>query len=353
MKPDPGRIETDKKLAEIERKVKRVYTDAEKDLRKKMDEYFKSFESKDKRKLDQLRRGVITQEEYRKWRFGQLAVGARWQEMLNSVSADLANYQKIAKSIVNGYMPEVYCINANYVNYDIENRLRIETSFSLYSREAVEYILRDEPELLAPPGTQMLDKIATGRAIKWEKGQIQSAVTQAILQGESNPNLATRIAKDLCVSDRKSAIRYARTATTFAENAGRDDSFHRLAGLGIKLKKQWIATLDVRTREAHRELDGQSVPLDKPFKNSLGKIMRPGDPTCRIGAQIWNCRCGMIADLEGFENDASDLSLRNTSKMEGMSYEEWKRGKMKAQDIETPDKIAKIMRARYAREYAK
>jgi hypothetical protein len=38
MKPDPGRIETDKKLAEIERKVKRVYTDAEKDLRKKMDE---------------------------------------------------------------------------------------------------------------------------------------------------------------------------------------------------------------------------------------------------------------------------------------------------------------------------
>jgi uncharacterized protein with gpF-like domain len=165
--------------------------------------------------------------------------------------------------------------------------------------------------------------------------------------------MATRIADKLCVGERKTAIRYARTAVTGAENTGRDDAFHRMAGLGIKLKKQWIATLDARTRYAHRELDGQSVPLDQPFKNSIGKIMKPGDPQCRDGANIWNCRCGMIADLEGFENDASDLSLRNTKKLGNMTYEEWKTQHGKSQDILMPDKVAAIMRARYIREYQK
>ena len=41
-----------------------------------------------------------------------------------------------------------------------------------------------------------------------------------------------------------SAIRTARTATTAAQNAGRMDSYHAAEGMGIKLKKEWLATLD-------------------------------------------------------------------------------------------------------------
>ena len=55
-----------------------------------------------------------------------------------------------------------------------------------------------------------------------------------------------------------SAIRTARTATTAAQNAGRMDSYHATEGMGIKLKKEWLATLDGRTRHAHAMLDGQA-----------------------------------------------------------------------------------------------
>lgn len=350
---DLGRKLTDKKLEGLERKIREEYGLAEKELRTKLNDYFRRFEIKDRIKKNQVARGVITNEEYKKWRISQMVVGKQWQAMLDSVSADLSNAEMIAKSIANGYMPDVYALNMNYATYDIENRLHIDTSFVLYNREAIERIIRDEPELLPPPGRQMQGRIASGEVIRWKKGQIQSVVTQSIIQGESVPNMATRIANVLCVSNRKTAIRYARTAITGAENAGRGDAFDRMAGLGIKLKKQWIATLDARTRHAHRELDGQSVPLDQPFKNSIGKIMRPGDPQCREGANIWNCRCGMIADLEGFENDASDLSLRNTSKLGNLTYEEWKTQHGKSQDILMPDKVAAIMRARYIREYQK
>lgn len=352
MRADLGRKETDRKLEELERRIRIEYETAEKDLRAKLNEYFRLFEKKDKIKRDQLRRGVITASEYNQWRIGQMAVGEQWQAMLQNVSDDLANVEKIAKSIANGYMPEIYAINMNFSTYDIEKRLKLDTSFVLYNREAVERIIRDEPELLPLPGQRMQRRILSGEVERWRKGQIQSVVTQAIVQGESIPKMATRISNTLCVSNRKAAVRYARTAITGAENAGRLDSFYRMQDLGIKVRKTWVAVLDSRTRDAHRELDGVTVDLDKPFENSIGKIMRPSDPSAH-GANVWNCRCTMISQIEGFERDVTDLSLRNTSKLGDMSYDEWKKAHGKSQDILMPDKVAAIMRSRYAKEYKK
>lgn len=347
---DQGRRETDRKLEELERKVKAEYGRAERELREKLRDYFRRFAVKDRIKRDQLARGVITDAEYKQWKIGQMAVGRLWQDMADTVAADLSNAESVAKSIANGYMPEIYCINMNYETYNIERQAQIDTSFTLYSHEAVERILRDEPMLLPPPGAQMRQRIASGEAERWRKGQIQSVTTQAIIQGESVPNMATRISNDLCVHDRKAAIRYARTACTGAENAGRDDSFHRMQGLGVKLKRTWVATLDSRTRHAHRELDGVTVGLDEQFENSIGKIMRPGDPSADP-ANLWNCRCGLISQVEGFETDVTDMSLRKTDKLDGMSYDEWKKGHGKSQSILHQDEMARIMRARYVRDY--
>lgn len=347
---DQGRLETDRKLEELERKIKAEYSRAEKELREKMEDYFRRFAIKDKIKRDQLARGVITEAEYKQWKIGQLAIGKRWQEMVDTVAADLANAEGIAKSIANGYMPEIYCINFNFETFSIEKQARIDTSFTLYNHEAVERILKKEPMLLPPPGRQMQQKIASGAVEKWRKGQIQSVTTQAIIQGESIPNMATRISDDLCVHDRKAAIRYARTACTGAENAGRDDSFHRMQGLGIKLKRTWVAVLDSRTRYAHRELDGVTVGLDEPFENSIGQILYPGDPSADP-ENLWNCRCGLISQVEGFETDVLDLRIRNTDKLDGMSYDEWKKEHGKSQSILHQDEMARIMRARYARDY--
>ena len=44
--------------------------------------------------------------------------------------------------------------------------------------------------------------------------------------------------------NRASTIRTARTSVTAAQNAGRMDSYHSAEEMGIKLKKEWLATLD-------------------------------------------------------------------------------------------------------------
>jgi uncharacterized protein with gpF-like domain len=63
--------------------------------------------------------------------------------------------------------------------------------------------------------------------------------------------------------------------------------------------KTWVAVLDARTRPAHAEADGQTVPLKEPYIVMGQKLMRPGDTT--LGAtmdNIANCRCTSVISVK-------------------------------------------------------
>ncbi len=96
--------------------------------------------------------------------------------------------------------------------------------------------------------------------------------------------------------------------------------------MGIKLKKEWLATLDGRTRHEHRILDGQKVDTDKPFKVGGKEIMYPGDPTAPAHL-VYNCRCTLIAALDG----ADEVETAHRRDKDGvgrdMTYEEWERSR--------------------------
>ena len=123
--------------------------------------------------------------------------------------------------------------------------------------------------------------------------------------------------------------------------------------MGIQTRKQWLATLDDRTRHWHAELDGETVDNDQPFKTEYGDIMYPGDPKADP-ANIYNCRCTMIASIKGFERDVSNTDLRHNKNLKDMSYDEWKKGhyETKSDSITKQDEIAETMRDAYGEEYA-
>lgn len=316
---DEGHLETEMYLARIENRVNKVYRQAAEETEKKLNDYLRRFKTKDRIKREQLRKGEITQDEYNYWRTGQIMIGKRWEEMKNTLAQDLHNSNNLARSIAQGYMPEVYAVNHNYATFQVEKDSLVDTSYTLYDRQTVERIMKDQPDLLPPPGPRKRAEIAAGKDIKWQRGQIQSTMMQSILQGESIPHIAQRMAKELSVKNRNSAVRYARTAATGAQNAGRVDGYKRAQGMGIELEQEWLATLDMRTRHEHRFLDGQHVPVGEPFKVDGEEIRFPGDPEAP-GYLIWNCRCTLVPHLKNL--DQSDAP-RN-SKLGGMSYEEWK-----------------------------
>ena len=81
---------------------------------------------------------------------------------------------------------------------------------------------------------------------------------------------------------------------TGAQNAGRMERLHEAQDMGVVVKKKWLATMDKRTRDVHRdELNGVEVDVDEPFHTSLGDIMFPGDPNADP-ANVYNCRCTLV-----------------------------------------------------------
>ena len=99
------------------------------------------------------------------------------------------------------------------------------------------------------------------------------------------------------------------------------DSYAAAEKMGIKLKREWVATLDSRTRHAHAMLDGQRAEIDKPFKIDGYEIMYPGDASAP-GYLVYNCRCTLVADVDGV--DTSD-GLRRTRDglVPDMTYAQW------------------------------
>lgn len=375
MSKDYAHDETDRILKEMEEKVGDVYRQAQEEMQAKLDDYLRRYEIKNEIWLQKVESGERTLEEYKAWQHGQMIAGYRWEAMKDQLATDLNNSNKVARRIVSGYSAGVYALNHNYAIYQIEKQINAMTTLTMYSTEAVERIIRENPELLPPPTQKTRDMfsrfdryaagvvdgitekeqkafkqlIADGKDIRWQKGQIQSVATQAVLQGESIPNIAKRIARTMGEVNHKSTIRYARTAMTGVQAAGRQDAYREATDIGIDLERQWVATLDMRTRHEHRFLDGMTAKVDEPFEVYGDEIMFPGDPACPNPALIWNCRCRTIAVVEGFPHD---LSRRSTKKLDGMSYDEWKESKVeRPQPITRQEEIGESMRRRYIKEY--
>lgn len=319
---DAGHLETEAEIKKLEKEIRKEYQKAAKETEEKLEKYLKRLEIKNEKKLADLKAGVITQKEYDHWYLGQVMIGRRWDEMQLSLATDLANTSEIARSITRGYIPEVYALNHNYATFQVEQSSLLDTSYTLYDRQTVERLFREKPKLMPPMSAKTAEKIRQGKLVKWNEQKIQSSVMQGILQGESIPKIARRM-REVTDMDYKASIRNARTSITSAQNGGRMDAYHRAEDMGIHQKKQWLATLDDRTRHEHVDLDGQRRELDEPFEVDGYEIMFPGDPSADP-AMVYNCRCTMITVFDGYDKQVSDFDLTQNEKLGGMTYEEWK-----------------------------
>lgn len=344
---DKGHELTDDLLRQMERRISREYAQAEKEITKTLNDYLRRFHKKDETWRRWVADGKKTQAEYSQWRIGQIMVGERWEEMRDTLAGDFHSANQVAGSIINGYKPEIYALNHNYATFEVETGALVDTSYTLYDRQVVERLMRDDPQMLPPPGKRVSDAIRAGEDIAWNNKQIQSAMMQSILQGESIPKIATRLANAVGDSNRKAAIRNARTMTTGAENAGRVDGYKRAEAMGIKLKQEWMATLDGRTRHEHRLLNGQKVAVGESFEVEGEKIRFPGDPQAPAHL-VYNCRCTLVAALDGFTDDAP---LKSSPNMGGLSYEEWLDAKPHSNPILMPDIISNAMKWKRIWEY--
>lgn len=92
-----------------------------------------------------------------------------------------------------------------------------------------------------------------------------------------------------------------RTEATRATNLARQEAVaQQIAATQMppeRIRRRWQSVSDGRTRDAHAEMDEQTVAYDEPFTDGDGnQLMFPGDPSAPPATTI-NCRCSVLLDI--------------------------------------------------------
>lgn len=302
----------ERKIAEFQAEVRETYQQAQADAQEALSRFLKRFEKEDERQREKVKAGELSEADYKAWRKGKILRSRQLSSTLDQVSQAMTEANQVAVAALAGKLPEVYAENANFAAFQTCEASGLDLAFSLVDAPTVQHMLTAGEALFHVPALDVAKDVA------WNRRLMASQLAQGVLLGESIPKMARRV-QSVTGSNMATATRTARTAVTGAENAGRVSSYRAARDMGISLKQEWVAALDNRTRHSHRQLDGEKAEVGGTFSNGC---RFPGDPQGRY-AEICNCRCTLVAAVEGFETD----DAKRASKLpKGMTYEEWKAG---------------------------
>lgn len=324
-RPDYAHKWTDKQLAALEKRIAAEFKQAADELTATVNAYFAAFVKRDAEMAAKVEAGEITEQQYKQWRLAQIGRGKRFEALRDKVAERYTNAHEVAVAYANDATPGIYTLNRNYAAYTIE-QVSDKADFTLWDEQTVRRLIDEQPGLMPyyPPKRAL----KRGIDLDYGKKQITASITSSILQGKSISRIADDMQQRMENMSRASAIRTARTSVTAAQNAGRMDSYAAAEKIGIKLKKEWLATLDGRTRHAHAMLDGQTAETDKPFHVDGYEIMYPGD-TSAPGYLVYNCRCTLIAALDDAPKApnplrrARDPETGKSILVSDMTYAQW------------------------------
>lgn len=323
---DYGTKATDKAIKKLDKEIQSVYQEAERDIQAKMDDFVKKFKPKRdiwKKKLDN---GEITQEQYDSWYRGQVFQRNQWKAKKQEIQQVLTHSNEIAVKMINSESIHVFSTNANYASYTVDLIGGIDFNFQLYDSSAVTNLIKNNPQVLPKW------KIDEPKDYVWNGKKVNRQVTQGIIQGESLEQIAKRLAVNLSAQNYNHMRTFARTAMTGAQNAGREQSLKNARDMGLKVVKQWMATLDGRTRDSHAMMDGETIKVgDKwhHYKFSNG-LRYPGDPE-GPAREVYNCRCTLVGDLEDYPSEYERYDNIDGKPVKEMTYKDWYEVKYKQQ----------------------
>lgn len=326
---DKAHILTDKKLEEMERHLSAIYSASHKKIQAKMLDFAKGIDSKASELLKAIKEAETETEEkaaknaYLQYFKKEVVKSKAFKDLSAQIALDLFNTNTEASDYINSQTPEIYALNYNWINKEMEKDIQDFVSQQITSEEADKY------------GDLTKQTVLKVKDTRWNEDNIKKSVVvgATLLLGASA--IMKRSAKLTVEKNHSSANMHSSGMGTDAENKARLDGMYWAEDLGFKMRKVWIATLDSRTRDSHASLDGKEIPLDKLFDNGLE---RPRDPN-GIPSEICNCRCSLkYADVDGKRGTTrfarqgdvtgsykKSSSFKGTQSIEisNMTYKEW------------------------------
>jgi len=149
---------------------------------------------------------------------------------------------------------------------------------------------------------------------------IRIALNDGLAQGKSYYKMMKDI-KGALNKTNYEAMRIIRTEGQGAISAGTADAYDRALDEGVVGEVKWSSTLDERTRDLHRSMDGKARDADGLFHFPNGETAPyPGWEGLSAENRI-NCRCGIRMDVEGYSPQLR--RTREQGVIPYQTYSEW------------------------------
>ena len=305
--PDYIQRKTTAQINALARSFKKTFKQAGNKAVSDWEDYYAEYADEDAELEKQYKAGDITKKEWTAGRVALMGAGIiAGGALVKSITGYITNAGKSASNQINSKLDDVFTLAHDRSGYEIEEQARIRTAFDVVSKSALEVYKRNEQPF-------SMAKWAQGKASKYYSGKVHTVIKHGLEAGWSVDDIA-RSLRDICNMGDRSALRTARTLINGAENAGRQYAYNQASEMGLKLVKEWVATVDDRTRDSHALIDGEVVDIDEDFSNGLEY---PGDSS-GDDDEVINCRCAMVSHVQGFDR-GSDVDYR-----ESESYQEWR-----------------------------
>lgn len=200
---------------------------------------------------------------------------------------------------------QLYTEGYYHTAFNIQQGVGVGTSFALVDTTKLDAVLAKP---WASDGKNFSSRI-------WEHkdnlvGLLNIEMTQAVIRGDDYSRVINTVARKMNVS-RANAGRLVMTESAFIGTKAQQDCFKEL---NVE-QYEFIATLDKRTSELCREMDGKIFKLSDM---KIGTNAPPLHPHCR------SCTAPYFDDVEDLERTARDANGKTYKVPADMSYKDWR-----------------------------
>ena len=282
---DAGYIATDKLVKQLARRLRGVFSSAEKKAIADLLDALAQQEKFTDEVLDALGWNETQKQIFRE----KIAKDVLYKQgVVKRVSAEIARSGTIAAEIIQGQMTGIYTLNFHYAAYSVQQQAGVNLihDFAIYDRNQLAIFVRKTQT----PFTKIAYKNMGKESVIVTR--LQNSMMEGILLGESQEKLMERI-KEITGQSYRQAMRVAQTERTRVQSEGRMLGIETANKIGVRTQKKWIAHF-VNTRPEHEAVHWEIVDYDTPFSNGL---MFPGDPDGEA-EQVINCHCTMVSEVK-------------------------------------------------------
>lgn len=284
----------ERNVAQVEREVQRIYRETFNEIRDELGRIF------DRYSVD----GVLTRAEMTK--YNRLA---KTERELNTLIGRATQRTRAANRRL-----QVQQYNESFFRHAwaIEQNIGVRIAWGGVPSAAVEAMVNNDLKL-----------IAESRLRNLGRERIRRSLAQGLVRGDSFPKMAREI-REVIDGTAADAMRITRTEGLRAMTQGELLTYDRAEEAGIEGRKVWVASLDDRTRQSHRDMDGRIADDDGRFTLPSG-VHTDGPRLSGEPEEDINCRCTLIYQIEGL---APELRrIRDEGVQPYQTYNEWAGGR--------------------------